>query len=31
MIAVEMMQIAPERVTRLALLDTGLRAQSALE
>jgi len=31
MIAVEMMQIAPERVTRLALLDTGLRAQSASE
>ena len=31
MIAVEMMQIATERVTRLALLDTGLRAQSAPE
>ena len=31
MIAVEMMQIAAERVTRLALLDTGLRAQSAPE
>src|SRR5882762_5101285 len=31
MIAIEMMQIAAERVTRLALLDTGLRAQSAPE
>ncbi len=31
MIAIEMMQIAAERVTRLALLDTGLRAQSAAE
>lgn len=31
MIAVEMMQIAAERVTRLALLDTGVRAQSAAE
>jgi len=31
MIAVEIMQIAPERVTKLALLDTGVRAQSAAE
>lgn len=31
MIAVEMMQIAAERVMKLALLDTGLRAQSAAE
>ena len=31
MIAVEIMQIAAERVTRLALLDTGVRAQSAAD
>jgi pimeloyl-ACP methyl ester carboxylesterase len=31
MIAIEMMQIAAERVMTLALLDTGLRAQSAAE
>jgi pimeloyl-ACP methyl ester carboxylesterase len=31
MIAVEIMQIAAERVTRLALLDTGVRAQSATD
>jgi pimeloyl-ACP methyl ester carboxylesterase len=31
MIAVEIMQIAPERVTRLALLDTGMRAQTPAE
>ena len=31
MIAVEMMQISAERVMKLALLDTGLRAQSAPE
>ena len=31
MIAVEIMQIAAERVTRLALLDTGMRSQNATE
>src|SRR6478736_1384917 len=31
MIAVEIMQIAAERVTRLALLDTGMRAQTPTE
>jgi pimeloyl-ACP methyl ester carboxylesterase len=31
MIAVEIMQIAAERVTRLALLDTGMRGQNAAE
>jgi pimeloyl-ACP methyl ester carboxylesterase len=31
MIAVEIMQIAPERVTRLALLDTGMRSQNEAE
>ena len=31
MIAVEIMQIAAERVTRLALLDTGMRGQNATE
>ncbi|HZQ01463.1 MAG TPA: alpha/beta hydrolase [Reyranella sp.] len=31
MISVEIMQIAPERVTRLALLDTGMRSQSEAE
>ena len=31
MIAVEIMQLAAERVTRLALLDTGMRAQNATE
>jgi pimeloyl-ACP methyl ester carboxylesterase len=31
MIAVEIMQIAAERVTRLALLDTGMRSQTATE
>jgi pimeloyl-ACP methyl ester carboxylesterase len=31
MIAVEIMQIAPERVSRLALLDTGMRSQNASE
>ena len=31
MIAVEIMQIADERVTRLALLDTGMRAQNPTE
>ena len=31
MIAVEIMQIAPERVTRLALLDTGMRSQNPTE
>lgn len=31
MIAVEIMQIAPERVTKLALLDTGMRAQNPTE
>ncbi len=31
MIAVEIMQIAAERVTRLALLDTGVRAQSTTD
>jgi len=31
MIAVEIMQIAAERVTRLALLDTGMRSQNAAE
>src|SRR5258708_39563637 len=29
MIAVEIMQIAADRVTRLALLDTGMRSQNA--
>src|SRR6185312_2116283 len=31
MIAVEIMQIAAERVTRLALLDTGVRSQNETE
>ena len=31
MIAVEIMQIAAERVTRLALFDTGMRSQNATE
>src|SRR5258708_27891689 len=31
MIAVEIMQIAADRVTRLALLDTGMRSQNATE
>lgn len=31
MIAVEIMQIAAERVSRLALLDTGMRSQNATE
>ncbi len=31
MISVEIMQIAPERVTRLALLDTGMRSQNEAE
>ncbi|UYN94516.1 MAG: alpha/beta fold hydrolase [Enhydrobacter sp.] len=31
MMAVEIMQIAPERVTRLALLDTGMRSQNDAE
>jgi pimeloyl-ACP methyl ester carboxylesterase len=31
MIAVEIMQVAAERVTKLALLDTGLRSQNAAE
>src|SRR3954469_22703266 len=31
MIAVEIMQIAAERVTKLALLDTGMRSQNATE
>ncbi len=31
MISVEIMQIAPERVTKLALLDTGMRGQNAAE
>ena len=31
MIAVEIMQIAAERVTRLALLDTGMRSQNTTE
>ena len=31
MLAVEIMQIAPERVTRLALLDTGMRSQNETE
>jgi pimeloyl-ACP methyl ester carboxylesterase len=31
MIAVEIMQIAAERVSRLALLDTGMRSQNAAE
>jgi pimeloyl-ACP methyl ester carboxylesterase len=31
MIAVEIMQIAAERVTKLALLDTGMRSQNAAE
>lgn len=31
MLAVEMMQIAPERVTTLALLDTGVRSQNEAE
>ncbi len=31
MLAVEIMQIAPERVTNLALLDTGMRSQSETE
>lgn len=31
MIAVEIMQIAAERVTRLALMDTGMRAQNPTE
>jgi pimeloyl-ACP methyl ester carboxylesterase len=31
MIAVEIMQIAAERVTRLALLDTGMRSQTPIE
>src|SRR5580704_14733653 len=31
MIAVEIMQIAADRVTKLALLDTGMRSQNATE
>jgi pimeloyl-ACP methyl ester carboxylesterase len=31
MMAVEIMQLAPERVTRLALLDTGMRSQTDAE
>ncbi len=31
MISVEIMQIAPERVTKLALLDTGMRSQNEAE
>ena len=31
MVAVEIMQIAAQRVTRLALLDTGMRSQNAIE
>ncbi len=31
MLAVEIMQLAPERVTRLALLDTGMRGQNEAE
>src|SRR4029077_20541030 len=31
MLAVEIMQIAADRVTRLALLDTGMRSQNATE
>jgi pimeloyl-ACP methyl ester carboxylesterase len=31
MIAVEIMQLVPERVTRLALLDTGMRSQNPTE
>lgn len=31
MLAVEIMQIAPERVTKLALLDTGVRSQNEAE
>ncbi len=31
MIAVEIMQVAAERVTKLALLDTGMRSQNAAE